>query len=71
MCTYGFRTMASTLLNEPGYNRDWREHQLAHQERNVVQDAYSCAQYLPQRRKMMEEYADNLDTLREKARQMT
>ena len=69
MCIHGFRTMASTLLNELGYNRDWIERQLAHQERNGVRDAYNCAQYLPQRRKMMQEYADYLDTLREKARQ--
>lgn len=69
MSIHGFRTMASTLLNELGYNRDWIERQLAHQERDGVRDAYNCAQYLPQRRKMMQEYADYLDTLREKARQ--
>ena len=38
MCIHGFRTMASTLLNELGYNRDWIERQLAHQERNGVRD---------------------------------
>lgn len=68
MCIHGFRTLASTILNELGYNRDWIERQLAHQERNSVRDAYNSAQYLPQRRTMMQEYADYLDTLREKAR---
>ena len=36
MTVHGFRTMASTLLNEKGYNRDWIERQLAHGERNQV-----------------------------------
>lgn len=71
MCIHGFRTLASTILNELGYNRDWIERQLAHQERNSVRDAYNSAQYLPQRRTMMQEYADYLDTLREKARTST
>ena len=70
-CVHGFRTMASTLLNEMGYNRDWIERQLAHQERDGVRDAYNCAQYLPQRRKMMQEYADYLDTLKENARTLS
>lgn len=69
MCIHGFHTMASTLLNELGYNRDWIERQLAHQKRDGVRDAYNCAQYLPQRRKMMQEYADYPGTVREKARQ--
>ena len=64
MCIHGFRTLASTILNELGYNRDWIERQLAHQERNGVREAYNCAQYLPQRRIMMQEYADYLDELK-------
>lgn len=64
MCTHGFRSMASTLLNEQGYNRDWIERQLAHGERDEVRAAYNYAQYLPERKKMMQEWADYLDTLR-------
>ena len=64
MCTHGFRSIASTLLNELGYNRDWIERQLAHGERNDVRSAYNYAEYLPQRRKMMQEWADYLDTLK-------
>lgn len=41
MTVHGFRTTASTLLNEQGYNRDWIEAQLAHAERNVIRDAYN------------------------------
>ena len=67
MCIHGFRGMASTLLNELGYNRDWIERQLAHQERDGVRDAYNYAQYLPQRRQMMQDYADYLDKLRSAA----
>jgi integrase len=55
ICTHGFRSMASTLLNELGYNRDWIERQLAHGERNDVRSAYNYAEYLPERRKMMQE----------------
>lgn len=69
MTIHGFRSMASTLLNELGYNSDWIERQLAHQERNGVREAYNCAQYLPQRRTMMQEYADYLDTLKNRAKQ--
>ena len=65
MCAHGFRSMASTLLNQQGYNRDWIERQLAHGERNSIRAAYNYAEYLPERRKMLQEWADYLDTLRE------
>ena len=64
MTVHGFRSMASTLLNEQGYNRDWIEKQLAHGERDTVRASYNFAQYLPERRKMMQEWADYLDELR-------
>ena len=64
MCTHGFRSIASTLLNELGYNRDWIERQLAHGERNDVRAAYNYAEYLPERRRMMEEWADYLTNLK-------
>ena len=64
MTVHGFRSMASTLLNEQGYNRDWIERQLAHTERNTIRAAYNHAEYLPERRKMMQSWADYLDELR-------
>jgi len=64
MCSHGFRSMASTLLNEQGWNRDAIERQLAHSERNSVRAAYNYAELLPERRKMMQAYADYLDGLR-------
>ena len=65
MTVHGFRSMASTLLNEQGYNRDWIERQLAHGERNSIRAAYNYAEYLPERRRMMTEWADYLDQLRQ------
>lgn len=61
MTGHGFRSVASTILNEHGFNEDWIERQLDHRERNNVRDAYNRAKYLPQRRKMMQWYADYLD----------
>lgn len=58
---HGFRGMASTWLNEAGYNPDWIERQLAHDERNEVRGAYNSAQYLAGRRQMMRDWADFLD----------
>ena len=66
MCTHGFRSIASTLLNELGYNRDWIGRQLAHSERDEVRAAYNYAEYLPERRKMMQEWADYLTELKGK-----
>jgi integrase len=63
MTGHGFRAMASTLLNEMGYNSDWIERQLAHVETNGVRAAYNHADYLPERRKMMQYWADFLDKL--------
>ena len=67
MTVHGFRSIASTLLNEQGYNSDWIERQLAHGERNRVRASYNFAEYLPERRAMMEAWADYLDGLRESA----
>jgi len=64
MTAHGFRTLASTLFNERGYSRDAIERQLAHMERDNVRAAYNRAEYLPERRRMMQEWADYLDTLR-------
>lgn len=61
---HGFRSMASTLLNEQGWNRDAIERQLAHAERDNIRAAYNYAEFLPERRKMMQEWADYLDSLK-------
>ena len=61
---HGFRTIASTLLNELGWNGDLIELQLSHEERNRVRAAYNKAKRLEERRKMMQAWADHLDVLR-------
>jgi integrase len=65
MTCHGFRSLASTQMNEQGFEPDWIETQLAHAERDDVRAAYSYANYLPQRRKMMQSWANFLDRLRE------
>ena len=67
MTGHGFRSMASTLLNEQGWNRDAIERQLAHAERDEIRAAYNYAQHLPERKKMMQAWADYLDSLRKGA----
>lgn len=64
MTGHGFRSMASTLLNEQGWHKDAIERQLAHGERNKVRAAYNYAEHLPERRRMMQAWADYLDGLR-------
>jgi integrase len=58
---HGFRSTASTILNEQGFRPDVIERQLAHTEKNHVRAAYNHAQYLPERRTMMQWWADYLD----------
>jgi integrase len=64
MTGHGFRSMASTALNEQGWHPDLIELQLAHAERNKVRGAYNRAQRLAERRQMMQAWADYLDRLR-------
>jgi hypothetical protein len=52
------------LLHEQGWPSDVIERQLAHAERNKIKAAYNYAEYLPQRRKMMQAWADYLDMLK-------
>ena len=61
---HGFRTTASTILNESGYRVDVIERQLAHGERNKVRAAYNRSQYLAERTEMMQWYSDYLDGLK-------
>ncbi|MEQ1782538.1 MAG: tyrosine-type recombinase/integrase [Hyphomonadaceae bacterium] len=57
---HGFRSTASTILNEQGFNRDWVEKQLAHEE-NSVRSIYNAAEWLEGRREMMLWWASYLD----------
>lgn len=61
MTGHGVRALASTLLNEMGFNADVVERQLAHVEENKVRAAYNRADYLEDRKKMMQHWADYLD----------
>jgi integrase len=62
---HGFRSTASTLLHELGYESDLIERQLAHLIGNKVSAVYDRSQRLTERRKMMQEWADYLDSLRD------
>jgi integrase len=64
MTAHGFRGMASTILNENNFPPDVIERQLAHIDKNAVRSAYNHASYLPQRKEMMQWYADWLDALK-------
>ena len=64
MTGHGFRSMASTLLHELGWPHAVIERQLAHGERNKVSASYNFAEYLPERRKMMQAWSDYLDKLK-------
>ena len=61
---HGARGTFSTMLNEAGFRPDVIECQLAHAERNKVRASYNQAEYLPERRTMMQQYADMLDELK-------
>jgi integrase len=65
MTGHGFRALASTRLNEMGWSPDVIERQLAHAERNAVRAVYNRAQYMAERRKMMQAWADYLDVLKQ------
>lgn len=60
---HGLRSTASTILNEHGFGRDAIERQLAHTERDEIRAAYNHADYLPERKRMMQTWADYLDDL--------
>jgi integrase len=71
MTGHGFRAVASTILNETGFNPDVIERQLAHCERNEVRGAYNRAEYLSERTQMMQHWADYLDGLKSGAKVLT
>ena len=65
MSGHGFRAMARTILDEVlGFRPDFIEHQLAHAVRDPNGRAYNRTAHLPERRKMMQEWADYLDKLK-------
>ncbi|MCK4088598.1 tyrosine-type recombinase/integrase [Acinetobacter radioresistens] len=66
MTGHGFRGLASTTLHEQGYMHDAIEIQLAHRVGNAVSQAYNHAQHLEYRTKMMQEWSDFIDSLRNK-----
>lgn len=68
MTGHGFRGLAATVLREMGYSRDLVDRQLAHAERNQVTAAYVHAEYLPERRQMMQHWGDFLDASRSGAK---
>ncbi|ASY77972.1 integrase [Pectobacterium polaris] len=60
---HGFRHTMSTILHEQGYNTAWIELQLAHVDKNTIRGTYNHAQYLEQRRGMLQWYGDYVDGL--------
>ncbi|HYW91702.1 MAG TPA: site-specific integrase [Gammaproteobacteria bacterium] len=66
---HGFRHMASTLLHEQGFASDAIGRQLGHMDRNEVRATCNYAQYLDERRIMMQAWGDFLDELRVEAGQ--
>lgn len=65
------RTTGSTRLNEMGYPSDWIERQLAHTEQNAVRRTYNHAQHFDDRARMMQEWADLLDAIKDGATVIT
>ncbi len=61
MCAHGFRTSASTILNERGFDDDVIEAALAHEDKNAVRRAYNRALYWPERVKLLQSWADLID----------
>jgi len=64
---HGFRSTASTILNEQEFNRDWIERQLAHVEANSIRGIYNSAEWISGRRKMMRWWSDYLDEAKDEA----
>ena len=67
MTAHGFRSTASTILNENGFNPDVIEAALGHQAENAIRRAYNRATYWPERVALMQKWADMLDAFRAEA----
>ncbi|QOZ20846.1 integrase [Bradyrhizobium sp. CCBAU 21365] len=68
MTAHGFRSSASTILNERGFDDDVIEAALAHQDEDEVRRAYNRSAYFPQRVELMQDWADLLDKFRKDSR---
>lgn len=66
LVAHGFRSLASTTLNEHEFNRDWIEAALAHVDENAIRGTYNRAIYLEQRREMMQWWSDHIKTAEQK-----
>jgi integrase len=64
MVSHGFRAMASTRLHELGWKTEVIEFQLAHADKNKIRGVYNRAEYLEERKRMMQAWADYLDGLK-------
>lgn len=64
---HGFRATASTILNENNFRPDVIERQLAHAERDQVRSAYNHAEYLPERKEMMQWWGDYVENAAKEA----
>ncbi len=65
MSAHGFRSSASTILHEQGWNSEIIETQLAHLTGTATSRAYNRSMYLIERKKMMQAWADYLDALKQ------
>jgi len=66
MTAHGFRSMASTVLNEYEWPTDIIEHQLSHVDKNTIRRTYNRAQYMPQRKAMMQWRGDFIIAVRDR-----
>ena len=64
MTTTGIRSMASTILSGQGWSAEAIERQLSHVDPRSMRRTYNFAEYMPERRRMMQAWADYLDTLK-------
>lgn len=64
---HGLRSTASSLLKEQNYNDMWIEKQMAYKIENKVKAYYNRAEYIEDRRKMLQEWSNYMDQLRLKA----
>jgi len=65
LVSHGLRSLASTILNEQGFNHDHIEKALAHQDKDNIRAIYNRAEYLEQRKEMMQWWSDHIDQHRE------
>jgi integrase len=68
---HGFRSTASTMLNEMRYPTDYIERQLAHAERDKTRASYNRAEYLSERKEMMQAWANMIDDMAKPVNKIT